>query len=242
MTAEFLQEHRHLWQQKPVLRLLYQDYYERICEKTVPGSTLEIGGGSGNLKEYLPNVISTDIVSTSWLDVSCDAQALPFSNASFDNIIGMDVLHHIERPIRFLREAERSLKPGGRLILVEPAITPVSWVFYHFFHPEPVVFKCSPLDNGPLDPKRDPFDANQAIPSLLANQYRQAMNQEIPQLTLTSVAYISLWAYPLSGGFRSWCLIPQRFARPLLNFEKKIEKLLGRLLGFRLFMIWEKQG
>lgn len=241
MTSQLLQEYRYLWQQKPVLRSLYHDYYLRICAETVPGLTLEIGGGSGNLKGYLPHVISTDIVPTSWLDVSCDAQALPFPDSIFDNIIGVDILHHIERPIRFLREAQRSLKPGGRLILIEPAITITSWAFYHFFHPEPVIWNCSPLKDGPLTPKRDPFDANQAIPSLLANKYRQEMSQLIPLLTLKSAAHISLWVYPLSGGFRPWCLIPESWVLPMLNLEKKIEKILGRLLGFRLLMVWELQ-
>jgi SAM-dependent methyltransferase len=240
MTEAILKDHYHIWQQKPVLREIYHDYYQRICAVATTGLTLEVGGGSGNLKEYLPEVITTDIVTTPWLDISCDAQTLPFRTASFSNIVGMDVLHHIERPIRFLREAQRLLKPGGRLILLEPAITPISWIFYNFFHEEPVILKDDPLADGPLTPGRKPFDANQAIPSLLVGKYRQELAQKVSQLSLKNVEYLSLWAYPLSGGFKRWCLVPRSWLRSLLVIEKSLERLLGRVMGFRLLIVLEK--
>ena len=78
-----------------------------------PGTTLEIGGGSGNFKAFAPHVVSTDILFAPWLDSVCDAQSLPFENAAFDNVVMMDVFHHLERPTVFLRETLRVLKPGG---------------------------------------------------------------------------------------------------------------------------------
>ena len=50
----------------------------------------------------------------------------------------LDVLHHIEYPIRFFKDAARALQPGGRLIFVEPGITPLSDVIYRALHEEPV--------------------------------------------------------------------------------------------------------
>jgi hypothetical protein len=60
--------YRRIWKQKPVLREIYLDIYRRILDETVPGSILEIGGGSGNFKEFAPALISSDIVATPWLD------------------------------------------------------------------------------------------------------------------------------------------------------------------------------
>ena len=125
-----------------------------------------------------------------WLDTTCDAQSLPFKDKSFDNIIAMDVLHHIERPIRFFKEVERVLTKNGKLILLEPAITKISWIFYHFFHPEPVDLKGDPLTDAPHDPNRTPFDANQAIPELLFGKFHKAFSNHFPNLLLRHKEYL----------------------------------------------------
>lgn len=238
--ATVLSEHRQIWEQKPVLRAIYQDYYQRLMHFILPGETLEIGGGTGNLKHYLTNVTSTDIVKTPWLDLSCDAQALPFAKNSFDTLVAMDVLHHIENPIRFFKEAERVLKPGGRIVLLEPAITKLSWFFYHFLHEEPVILNVDPLIDIPLNPDKDPFDANQAIPELIFGRYLQKFSGLFPTLSLLKKQYLSLWCYPLSGGFKKWCLIPKRFVSCILNVEKKLERHLGRIIGFRVLLVIQK--
>jgi SAM-dependent methyltransferase len=240
MAETILREQRLTWQSKPVLREIYQDYYRRIARVSRPGRSLEIGGGSGNLKGVLPNVVSTDIVPLNWLDVSADAQALSFRDGSFANVIGVDILHHIEWPCRFLAEAQRVLTPGGRLILLEPAITPVSWLFYTLFHPEPVNLRTDPLAEGPTNPGRQPFDANQAIPTLLFGRYRDAFTRMFPMFRLVSLEWLNLLVYPLSGGFRPWCLVPRCSVQWLLRMEDWLNPLLGRLIAFRLFIALER--
>jgi SAM-dependent methyltransferase len=240
MTQEILHDQRLLWKEKPVLRNIYHDFYGRIIKHCNAGITLEIGGGSGNLKEHLDNVISTDIVHTPWLDAAADAQSLPFRPGSFDNIVAVDVLHHIERCCDFFDEAANTLKKGGRLVLVEPAITPVSWFFYSFFHPEPLDMNVDPFINPPPDPLRKPFDANQAIPTLLFGKYRDRFQHRFPEFQVLETGYFSLFAYPLSGGFRPWCLIPTGAITPLLALENILSPLIGRFMGFRLLIVLEK--
>src|SRR5262249_27050171 len=87
--------HRGVWQSKPVLREVYRHLYQKIVVMCRPGLTLEVGGGSGNLKDYLPDVVSFDIVGAPWLDFVADAQALPIRSGSVANIVMFDVLHHI---------------------------------------------------------------------------------------------------------------------------------------------------
>ena len=104
-------------------------------------------------------MVSTDILPAPWLKALAGAQRLPFAAASFDNIAMFDVLHHLDRPRMFLQEAERVLRRGGRIVMVEPAITPLSGLFYRNFHPEPVIMSADPLLDGPLDPMPDAFEA-----------------------------------------------------------------------------------
>src|SRR5688572_22018819 len=111
-----------MWDRKPVLRAIYRDMFDRIAHACGPGPTLEIGAGIGKLKERLPDVIASDIQFSPWLSLVADAQNLPFREGTFGNIVMIDVLHHVEFPLRFLHSAGKALRPGGRLVMVEPAI------------------------------------------------------------------------------------------------------------------------
>ena len=118
---EVAPEYLEAWNTKPVLRTVYDDFYQRIVAACVPGLTIEVGGGIGNVKQRLPQVVSTDIQFGSRLDCVADAQRLPFGADVATNIVMVDVLHHIEFPPLFFREAARVLRPGGHLILLEIA-------------------------------------------------------------------------------------------------------------------------
>ena len=67
-----------------------------------------------------------------------DAHALALAPNTTGNVIVFDVLHHLQRPLDFLRRAVASIKPGGRLVVCEPALSPWSRFVYGVFHHEPV--------------------------------------------------------------------------------------------------------
>ena len=60
-TSAQLADRRGVWDRKPVLRLVYEDFYDRIAAACRSGRTIEIGGGIGNLKRRLREVVATDI-------------------------------------------------------------------------------------------------------------------------------------------------------------------------------------
>jgi SAM-dependent methyltransferase len=235
------ERYREIWRRKPALRAVYADIYRRIAAHRAPGRTLEIGGGSGNLKEFVPDVVSTDIIPVPWLDAVCDAQRLPFADASFANIVLVDVLHHLERPARFFTEAARVLAPEGRLIYCEPAITPLGGLVYRLFHHEPVDMRADPLAEGPLTPGRDPYDSNQAIPTLLTGRDRARLEAKVPSLPLVALERFSFVTYLLSGGFRPWSLLPRFAAKPLLGAEWALRGIFGRLAALRLIAVHAKR-
>lgn len=241
MGESALDQYLEAWNAKPVLRLLYADMFDRIASACGPGPTLEIGSGIGKLKEQVPDVICSDIQFSPWLNLVADAQKLPFADGTFGNIVMVDVLHHVEFPIKFLRAAGRVLRPGGRLIMVEPAITWGSSFFYRCLHQEPVDMSADIFLDGVTTPGRDPYAANQAIPTLLVRNASR-FHSMVPEFRIGDVFWFSLAAYPLSGGFKKWALLSQRMARRALQLEHCVERVVGRTLGFRMLVVIERSG
>jgi SAM-dependent methyltransferase len=240
-SPDLLHGYADIWDRKPVLRTVYQDFYDRLAPECRPGTTIEIGGGIGNLKQRLGDVVATDVQFAPWLDCVADAQRLPFAAGTAANIVMVDVLHHLEFPAVFFREAARVLRPGGRVLMVEPAITYGSTLFYRLFHHEPVHTSAEALADGTPDPHRDPYDSNQAIPTLLVTREREKFHARFPELRIARVVWFGLAVYPLSGGFKPWSLLTTGMARHLLRLERAVEPFVGRFAAFRMMIVIEKK-
>src|SRR5262249_29187940 len=100
------------------------------------------------------------------------------------------------------------------------------------------------LADGSPDPRRDPHDSNQAIPTLIATRDRERFHRLVPTLHIAGVQWFALAAYPLSGGVQPWSLIGEggcrRLLRVELRCERAIEPALGRFTGFRMLLTIEK--
>ena len=235
-----LQDYQKQWNGKPVLRAIYSNLYQKIEDVVLVGDTLEIGGGIGNLHIRAGRLIKTDIQHSIGVDVVADAQQLPFDNEVFSNIVLFDVLHHLQCPLLFFAEAQRVLKPGGRVIMVEPGITPVSKFLYKMGHEEPVEMGWDMNDPCKVDADKDPYDSNQAIPTILFKRDPQLFLAAVKGFKINSSDWLSLFAYPLSGGFKSWSLLPYKWVHTMLKIEEKILPFLGSLMAFRLMVVLEK--
>jgi hypothetical protein len=75
---------------------------------------------------------------------------------------------------------------------------------------------------------------------LRRSRFRDAIHRAEPRLRLHHWEWNSLWAYPLSGGFRSWQLIPSVMVGPLLRLERTCLPVLGRWAAFRLLIVLER--
>jgi SAM-dependent methyltransferase len=89
---------------------------------------LDVAGGTGALAEALLPLVGSVTVS----DISeamlahvpdgaetlvARAEQLPLPDESFDLVVCIHALHHIDRPVRAIDEMARVLAPGGRLVL-----------------------------------------------------------------------------------------------------------------------------
>ena len=154
-------------------------------------------------------------------------------------IVLFDALHHLENVRYFFDEALRVLQPGGRVIIMDPYISISSWPIYHFLHPEPVDFEQDPLALSPVRSGRKPFDANQAISTILFERSSRRFQDVYPNLRKLEHHRLAFFAYPLSGGFERPSLMPTWMIRPVLAFERLLT-VLSRYLAFRILVVLEK--
>lgn len=52
-------------------------------------------------------------------------ERLPFEASSFDGVVSIETIEHLENPWFFLREVSRVLRPGGFLVLTTPNVSSV---------------------------------------------------------------------------------------------------------------------
>ncbi|MEW6386041.1 MAG: methyltransferase domain-containing protein [Thermodesulfobacteriota bacterium] len=236
-----ISKHCEVWQKKPALRLLYrEDIFQRIQEHLVPGPALEIGAGPGFLKQTLTGLISSDITPLKHLDLVCDSQRLPFADASLANVVGVDVIHHFASPGLFFQEGVRVLRPEGRLIFIEPWISPVSRWVYTFLHHEDCREVADPLFN-PFGGAKDPWQGNAMIPyQIFKKGQARRFLAHYPDLALMAVTPFSTLAYPLTGGFQGVGLRSERLIKLILRLERALAPWLTRLAAFRVLLVMAK--
>jgi SAM-dependent methyltransferase len=240
-----LAEHRQIWQRKSTLRRIYrEEFFARLISSCRPdGISVEVGAGPGFLKEVLPGLVSADVVWCPWLDAIADAQSMPFKSSSITNLMGLDILHHLEKPMEFLKEAERVLVPGGRVILVEPWITPFSYLVYRYLHQEDCELSAHPLEGDTIRwaKEKKAFDGNQAIPYLLFGRGAIAATLAVlPRFKLLAVEPFCLFAYLLSFGFKPVGLLPEAFYPLVSLLERMTLPLWSPLAALRVLIVIER--
>jgi SAM-dependent methyltransferase len=233
-----LYRHRSGWERKPAVRAAYAYWYAKISEALSPKApTVELGCGCGSLKEYLPDVVATDVRPTPWCDRVVDACEMPFADSSVGNFVMVDVLHHIPRPIRALREAARTLAPGGRVVIIEPYLTLWSRVIYGGFHHEHYDLSANVVDGA----EGGEDYSNMATANLLFYRGIERLRERIPSLRCLAREPLSFLAYPLTGGFRGRSWIPAGAVRPISRIEDALpEPVRRRLTAMRLFVVLER--
>jgi SAM-dependent methyltransferase len=119
---------RQILQEKPFLRRIYDEWYAGLARElpATGGRVLELGSGAGFMAEVVPRLVRSEVFPTANADVLLDAMSLPFPARALAAIVMTNVLHHIPRPIDFLAEAARCVRPGGVVAMLEPWVTPWS--------------------------------------------------------------------------------------------------------------------
>lgn len=107
-----------------------------VLERLEPSSVLEVGGGQGELAEWMQTELGARVtfldqsermvelaLARGVLDAHVgDAQELPFGSESYDTVVAAWMLYHVPSPDQALAEMARVLVPGGRLVAVTNSV------------------------------------------------------------------------------------------------------------------------
>jgi len=234
---DHIERHRSIWAARPELRAVYHEFFADLL-RVVRGRTpiVELGAGPGFFKEYYPGLISTDVITTPWVDVVCDACALPFRAESVGAMVMVDVLHHLPHPLDFMIEASRVLKPGGLIAMTEPWITPFSYLLYRYFHHEDCTLHID-LRHPFEGRRKTAFDGNATIPYKLAGHY----HRDSGILRLARQKPFLALPYLATFGFKRTQPLPGSLIRAARSCERMLGPL-GRWNATRALLVWEKSS
>jgi SAM-dependent methyltransferase len=127
------------------------------------GTVLDAGAGEGAFTEWLfshgYNAVAAGIErqqyrfpGASFVQTDLD-QGLPFSNSSLAGIVAVEVLEHLENPLRFFREATRCLSDGGWLVVTTPNVRSISSRFSFLIRGHHLYFGRADYEgNGHISP------------------------------------------------------------------------------------------
>jgi SAM-dependent methyltransferase len=230
--------HRAIIEQKPFLKRLYAEWYERMAAVLPPGErpALELGSGAGFLAAHVPRLVTSDLVPVEGVRLALDARQLPFGAGTLGAILMINVFHHIAHPRAFLAEAARVVAPGGAVIMLEPWLSRWSRLVYGAFHEEP------------FDPHAEQWEfaeggrltsANGALPWIVFHRDRAAFEREFPEwrIDVVDLSVGSPFRYLLSGGVSLVGLTPAGSFGAWRLVERGLAPFMPHLAMFALIRL-----
>jgi len=113
----------------------YPEKLLSLARMNLECSVLDIGGGTGRVANFLIGKASKIIIGDEafhmleearkkvpLIPICAKSEEAPFRMESFDRIIMVDALHHVQNQEKTILELWRLLRPGGRIVIEEPDI------------------------------------------------------------------------------------------------------------------------
>ncbi|MBU3689716.1 MAG: hypothetical protein B7C54_03015 [Acidimicrobiales bacterium mtb01] len=231
-------ETRRLFHSDDFVNSLIQRSYDVIMRE-IPSTefprVVEIGAGAALIKKLGWPVITSDVEVNEFLDIVVDARRLPFGDSAVDALVLKDSLHHIPDVREFFEEADRVLRPGGRIVVFDPYWGPLARFVYRFLHREPF----RPHAQEWRFEARSPHDSNQALGYILLRRDRQKFAKIFPNLEIREVGLHVGPSFLLGGGVHSRTPVSGRILKSLFYWEERQGAWMNPL-RFAFLAVFEK--
>lgn len=237
-----IRENQSFWQGKPLLRRVYRDFYTLISRNlsgNEDGSIVEIGSGTGNIIDVIPDCIRTDLFPNPWIDLVENVYSLSIRDRTVSDLILFDVFHHLRFPGAAFREFHRVLTDKGRLIILDPCIGWLGYIVYNYFHREPLGLEENIRLTPPVDWTPDQADYYAAQAQATRIFLRGEREELLSGWKLTTLKRMSAISYVASGGYSG----PQLYPASLYPLFRLIDRgcdLFPRLFATRMLVVLEK--
>lgn len=239
---DLIDKNHQLWNRKPLLRIVYTDLYQKMKVQLsqVVGKNVELGSGMGSIRETLPDCVLTDLFPYPWIDQVENAYQLSFENESLSNLLMVDVFHHFRYPGDALQEFQRVLKSGGRVILMEPALSLLGYIVYGLLHVEPIGEAKNITWVAPEKKSLDDMDYYAAQGNATRIFVQKYFAENLSNWKIIKVERIAALAYAASGGYSGPQLYPT-FAYRFIKLTEKLLQCFPTLFATRLLVVLEKK-
>ncbi len=240
---DLIEKNYKLWKRKPLLRIVYHDLYQTMSRhlSQVSGKTVELGSGMGSLREVLPECILTDLFPYPWIDQVENAYRLSFENETIANLLMVDVFHHFRYPGNALKEFQRVLNAGGRVIMMEPALSVLGYIVYGLFHAEPIGRAKAITWFAPAEWDANQIDYYAAQGNATRIFVEKFFEKNLADWKIIKVERIAALAYAASGGYSGPQLYPT-FAYRFMKWTEKLLQFFPSLFATRLLIVLEKKA
>ncbi len=224
-----IRKNRFLWR-------IYDEWYRMLARHVPDGDrpAVEFGSGAGFLPDYIPRLITTEILPCSGIHAVVDARRIPMRTQSLRGIVLVDVLHHIPNVRDFFAEADRTLCAGGVIAMVEPWNSSFSSIVLRNLHHEPFVPTAPDWEfpsSGPVS------GANQALPWIIFRRDRDVFQKEFPRLRIELIQPFMPFRYLVSGGVSMRPLMPEFLFPFWRGLETCLSPLRNYLAMFALIVV-----